>query len=299
MHDSYKTYRIMNSSGIYQKLTFCFALIVLCANQSWSQDFKAKEALRTGNGHYEAGEYEKALDAYRQASAFDTTYAKAAYNLANAMYQQGNIEEALGLYEEAGELFTNKTDKARSHHNIGRSYLQSGLSKIQAMAATGGQPSDQAQDPRPDLEAALSQFKEALILDPADQETRYNYSYTRKLLDKLPPSQDEQQQEQGDEGEEQENKEEKEDGSDKKNKKDQDENGQDAEKDQEEKNPDKQDEQEENQPDEQPEPAEASDPNRMNAERQLDLLDQEEKELQKQMSKKRMEGSNIKMDKDW
>lgn len=267
----------------------CLALICMCSTEISAQDLKAKESLRKGNSFYEGGDYKQALNSYEQANRYDSTYAKAAFNLANAMYQEGEINEALGLYEEASELFVSKKDKSRAHHNMGRSRLQSALGKIQNMAQTGGQPSDQSQDPRPDLQASLLDFKESLMLDPNDEEARYNFGYAKKLLEQLPPSQDEQEDQQGDEGDDQENQEQQEDGSDDKDQKKDDSKDQDQEK-------DKDDQGEQKDQDEKQQP---QDLNRMNAEQQLDLLDQEEKELQKQMSKQRMAGNKVRVEKDW
>ncbi len=265
-------------------------LIVSLSSNCLGQDLKAKESLRAGNTHYESGDYEKALKSYDKANRYDSTYAKATYNLANTLYQQGNLEEAVGRYEEAAELFTENEDLSRIHHNIGRSHLQSALGKIQGMQATGGQPSDQSQDPRPDLQASLSEFKEALMLDPNDEEARYNYGYSKKLLEQLPPSQEEQQDQQGDEGEDQEEQDQQEEqNQDKKN--DEDRDGKDQNQDDDQESEQEEKEREKNK--------QAQDPNRMNAEQQLDLLDQEEKDLQKQMNKQRMAGSKVRVEKDW
>ena len=270
---------------------FCALISAFMSIDSLAQDYKAKQSLREGNSHYKAGEYDKALTSYQLANRYDSTYAKAAFNHANTLYQEGKVEEAEELYKEASNLFTDNKDKSRAHHNIGRSHLQRALGKLQTIAANGGLPQDQSQDPRPDLEASLNEFKESLLLDPLDEEARYNYGYARKLLNQLPPSNEEQQQDDGEEGEDQEQEQ---------NPKDQNEqdkeNGEDEKKDESEPKEDQEKGEEEKK--EQPEPQQ-QDPNRMSAEQQLDLLDQEEKELQKEMSKKRLEGSPIRVEKDW
>lgn len=287
---------VKKAGEISIRLLLCMLIVTVTSISSSAQDYKAKESLRKGNSHYEAGEYDKALEAYQLANGYDSTYAKAAFNQANILFHEGRVDEAKKLYEEASNLFTDKKDKSKAHHNIGRSHLQSALGKLQAIAANGGQPQDESQDPRSDLEASLTEFKESLMLDPADEEARYNYGYAQKLLSQLPPSQGQQQPEDGEEGEDQEQEKEQNE-QDKESDEESDVEEQNDESDSEEKQ-DKGEEEKNDEKEEEPTPQQ-QDPNRMSAEQQLDLLDQEEKELQKQMSKKRLKGSPIRVEKDW
>ena len=117
-------------------------------------------------------------------------------------------------------------------------------------------------------------------MDPKDEETRYNLAYAQRLLDKEGGGggQDQQQQEQQDQEQQQDEKKEGDKG------------------DQSKENPkdegDKQDQQKQ-----EPKNGEMS---KEEAERMLNALDQQEKDLQEEMGKERMqEGKPIKIEKDW
>lgn len=68
------------------------------------------ELLNVGSAHYQMGEYEEAVRAFRTAAAAPspetpvTVREKALYNLGNTAYRQGRLEEAVEHYREALEL---------------------------------------------------------------------------------------------------------------------------------------------------------------------------------------------------
>jgi len=66
------------------------------------------ELLNVGSTHYQMGEYEEAVRAFRTAAASPdgpaTVREKAFYNLGNTAYRQGRLEEAVEHYREALEL---------------------------------------------------------------------------------------------------------------------------------------------------------------------------------------------------
>lgn len=109
---------------------------------------------------------------------------------------------------------------------------------------------------------SVKALKNSLKLNPSDEDTRYNLAYA---MDKLKQQQEQQKQDQN---------------------KDQ---NKDQDKDKQDQNKDQQDQQ-------QPQPNQMS---KEDAERMLDALNNDEKQVQKKMKKKKGKGANEKIEKDW
>ncbi len=103
-----------------------------------------------GNENYEAEDYSAAVDDYITAQREDPDLAEPYYNAGNAFHQQGNLESAAmqgkqAVREAEGELAQN------SYYNLGNTYFK------------GQGWSD-----------AIDAYKEALRLNPNDEEAKYN-----------------------------------------------------------------------------------------------------------------------------
>lgn len=145
--------------------------LLLCAfGRISAQNFELKDRIINGNSAYDRKDYKKAEAEYRMALSEDANSIKAHYNLGNALYQQDKKDEARVHYDKVLKNKQAQTqDKFQAYHNIGRTYL------------------DEKQ-----YEKAAQNFKEALKLNPDDDETRYNYALAKKKME------EEQQQDQGD-----------------------------------------------------------------------------------------------------
>jgi tetratricopeptide (TPR) repeat protein len=91
----------------------------------------AEEYFRLGNSHYEAGQWDQAVTAYKQAIAMDPNYQPAYANLGVTYYQQQQFELAVSQYKKALELDPNDGEVA---YNLGALYVQ------QALSSPDGQP---------------------------------------------------------------------------------------------------------------------------------------------------------------
>jgi Ca-activated chloride channel family protein len=96
---------------------------------------------------------------YRTAIAKDSMNNIASYNMANAFYKSGFNKEALNEYKSSIKKAKNKKDLHKSFHNLGDVYMQS-----------------------KDYQNAVNAFKNALLNNPQDDETRYNYALAKELL---------------------------------------------------------------------------------------------------------------------
>ena len=199
---------------------------------------------------------------YRQAISKDSSNIAASYNMANSFYKSGYDDEALSQYKESILIANNKRQLYKAYHNLGDVYMK-----------------------KEDYQNAVEAFKAALLNNPNDDETRYNYALAKELLknqkknknekDKKNDQKDNKDQKNDDN--DQKNDDEKKQGDDKKDKK-QDENNK------KEKN--------KNQPK----------PNQISPEQLKNLLkamDNEEKKVQEKVNKNKVKGSPKKNKKDW
>ena len=96
---------------------------------------------------------------YREAISKDSLNNIASYNMANSFYKSGLNMEAVNEYKSAILKAKNKEDLHKSYHNLGDVYMQN-----------------------KDYQNAVTSFKKALLNNPSDDETRYNYVLAKELL---------------------------------------------------------------------------------------------------------------------
>lgn len=108
-------------------------------------------AIREGNKLYHERQFEKALPAYQKAVEQNPKNLTARYNLANARFRTGNMPDAEKSYNELIENTTENKYKEKGFYNKGVT-----LTKQQKL-----------------LES-IEAYKNALKLDPTDEDARFN-----------------------------------------------------------------------------------------------------------------------------
>ena len=96
---------------------------------------------------------------YREAISQDSLNNIASYNMANSFYKSGLNMEAVNEYKSSILKAKNKGDLHRAYHNLGDVYMRN-----------------------KDYQNAVTSFKKALLNNPSDDETRYNYVLAKELL---------------------------------------------------------------------------------------------------------------------
>jgi len=266
-------------NNIFIAFTICFCLSTFAQSE--------RKMARKGNTQYETGNFIDAEINYKKALKKNAGLLEAEFNLGDALVKQERFDEALESFEKVSSSSKDPNLKANALHNKGNVLLS-----------------------QQDLEGALESYKDALRIDPKDNETRYNYAYVKKLLDQ-------QQQEQNEENKD-ENKDDKDQNEENKDKGDQNQESsenedKDKKEDQQDQGENKEDESEQDQQDkgqtdgensdeekqgEQPKPRE----NKLSPEesqRLLDALNQQEDKVQDKMKKHKLKGAKIKIEKDW
>ena len=110
-----------------------------------------RQFIRQGNKQFHRGDYPGAEVSYRKAVEKNPKNPQAAFNLGNALMAQKKDSAAVVQFENASRLETNPLRKAQSYHNMG------------VVCQTHKMYGE-----------AIEAYKNALRLNPNDDETRYN-----------------------------------------------------------------------------------------------------------------------------
>jgi hypothetical protein len=231
---------------------------------SWSQ--QENRLIRQGNRQYDDGNYKEAEIDYLKSVQSKNSSHKGFFNLGNAWYMQNNYVQAAAAFDTLRTFKMNDETRSNSYYNLGNSLLKASK--------------DSTQLAQKFLPASIESYKQALRLNPDDQDAKYNLAYAQKLLQK---SQQEQQQQQ--------NKDQKQD-----QKQDQDQK-QEQQEQREQEQEKEQAQQEQQQQQQQSQPQQIS---KEDAERILEALKNDEKETLEKLKQAKIQSTRvIKTDKDW
>ena len=126
-------------------------LVLLTAAQAVSAQISDRQYIRQGNKQFHAGDYPGAEVSYRKAMEKTPKNPQAAFNLGNALMAQKKDSAAVEQFQGAANLETNPLRKAQAFHNMG------------VVCQTHKMYGE-----------AIEAYKNALRLNPNDDETRYN-----------------------------------------------------------------------------------------------------------------------------
>ena len=222
-------------------VTVCLLLIAVAAQAQTDRQY-----VRQGNKLFQKGDFEYAEVAYAKAIEKNEKNPQAHYNLGNALMAQRKDSAAVVQFQAAGQLETNPLRKSQAYHNIGVVCQQNKL-----------------------YGDAIEAYKQALRLNPNDDETRYNLALCKHEKQKQDQNQQNQNQNQQNKDDQQ-----KKDNQDKQEQKQQD---QDKQKQQEQK----------------------PQMSKENAEQLLNAAMQQEKQTQKRMKEAEKQGERRQVEKNW
>ena len=266
---------------MYRKLPIILLFLFLLSQTAGAQNSNARKDTRKGNREYKAKHFDRAEVDYRRALHHDSTAYRAHYNLGNTLYRQKKYEEAAQHYSSALEHpDLDKKTRSRILHNRGNSNLKAGLQKENR--AEGMQQFQQA----------VNDYQESLKINPKNDDTRYNLSYAKKLLQQA----QQQQQQNGGGQNNQDNKDNKDKNKDGKN-------GQDQQQDQQNQQQQNQNQQNQQQPQQdrqqQKQQQQQKEQKKQDAERLLEAVKNNEKNTMKENAKKLEVAPSGRIEKDW
>ena len=150
-------------------LLLCGAMFV--ALPASAQRMPERGLVRKGNRQFAKERYERSVDSYSEALKHDSTSFEARYDLAGAMFRTERYAEAEeALRRVVVDSLQSAEDRAEAYFNLGN-----------------------AQFAQQKLQEALQSFRSSLILNPDDMEAKYNYAYTKRLLEQQQQNQQNQQ----------------------------------------------------------------------------------------------------------
>jgi Ca-activated chloride channel homolog len=231
----------------------------------------AHKHLRSGDKNYEKQNYAKAEEEYRKAQTKDNS-PNSNYNLGNAVYQQERYEEAIKHYQSSAQNAKSDAAKAKALYNMANAHLNA----YQKPSAKEGE------DKSKHLQGAIDGYKEALRLSPKDMDAKHNLTMA---LQEMKKQQQKQQNKNQDKQQQNQNKQ------DDKNKKQEDKDKGQEEKDKNNGNQDK------NQPQNQKGDKNGQDMKKEEAEKLLQIMNDEERKVQEKLNKTKPKRS--KSNKDW
>ena len=220
-------------------------LLLMTGVDAFSQ--KENALLRQGNRKYDNGEFKEAEKDYRKALELNKESVKGQFNLGASVYKNNNFEEATKIYNNLAEKNSDREVQSKVFHNLGNSYLQS-----------------------KEYEKSILAYKNALMNDPKNVDTKYNLEYAKMMLKK------QQQQQQQDK-----------DKQDQKDKKDEKKDKKDQNQDQNKKN------------DQQKQPQDQKKISKEDADRMLEALKNDEKKTMQKVKKQKAKVQTIGIEKDW
>ena len=154
----------------YKKYIILF-LTYFCWLSASSQN-DVRPLIEKGNAFYNKEDYRNAAVQYKHACQLDSLSFDAWYNFGNALCKMNKYILASDAYDKAMKLTADKTLKANIFHNA------------------GNMECDQKHYAK-----AINLYKQALILNPTDEDTRYNLAFAqeefrkeeeaRKMLEKM------------------------------------------------------------------------------------------------------------------
>ena len=234
-----------------------------------------RKVIRQGMKEYEAGNFSEAEVQFRKATDMNQQSFEAEYNTGAALYGQEKYEETMKQFETLVDRAQNSETTAHVWHNMGNSLLE-------------------AQQYAPAIEA----YKNSLRLNPSDMDTKYNLAYAKK---KLQEQQEQQQQQQNQDQEQQDQDQQNQEQNNDQQEQDQQEQeqNQDQQEQEQQQNQDQQEQEQEQNQDEQEQQQQPMEISKEDAERLLNAIQQQEKEVKEKVDKKKAAAAKVKTKKDW
>ena len=143
-----------------------------------AQKMPERRLVRKGNRQFGRERYDKSIESYTRALEAAPTSFEAAYDLANAMFRAERYDTAeQTLKGIVADSTRSDIDRSEAVYNLGNTQFA-----------------------QQKLKEALASYRAAMRLNPDDQEAKYNYAYTKHLL-----QQQEQQQQNDDQNKDDQN----------------------------------------------------------------------------------------------
>ncbi len=145
------------------------AMLLLVCGEVSAQMMKERGLVRKGNRQFKREQFEKSVDSYQRALQHDSTSFEAKYDLASALYRTERYDKAeKTLLSIVSDTTRTELERGEVAYNLGNTQFAQQKYK-----------------------EALSSYRQAMRCNPDDEDAKFNYAFTKRLI-----QQQEQQQQQ-------------------------------------------------------------------------------------------------------
>ena len=145
------------------------AMLLLVCGEVSAQMMKERGLVRKGNRQFKREQFEKSVDSYQRALQHDSTSFEAKYDLASALYRTERYDKAeKTLLSIVSDTTRTELERGEVAYNLGNTQFAQQKYK-----------------------EALSSYRQAMRCNPNDEDAKFNYAFTKRLI-----QQQEQQQQQ-------------------------------------------------------------------------------------------------------
>ena len=137
-------------------------VMLFVATGAAAQRMPERAQVRKGTREYHKGNYEEAIKRYGTALTLAPGQFEATYDLGNALYKAEMYDRAeQTMMQAAADTLRSDAERAEAWYNLGNARFK-----------------------QQKYQEALESYRQSLRHDPDDMEAKYNYAYTKQLLDK-------------------------------------------------------------------------------------------------------------------
>ena len=148
-------------------------LLFVCGEVS-AQQMKERGLVRRGNREFRREHFEKSVDSYQRALQHDSTCFEAKYDLASALYRTERYDKAeKTLLSIVGDSTRTEKERGEVAYNLGNTQFAQQKYK-----------------------EALSSYRQAMRCNPNDEDAKFNYAFTKRLIQQQEQQQQQQNQDQ-------------------------------------------------------------------------------------------------------
>lgn len=148
-------------------------LLLVCGEVS-AQQMRERGLVRKGNREFKREQFEKSVDSYQRALQHDSTCFEAKYDLASALYRTERYDKAeKTLLSIVGDSTRTELERGEVAYNLGNTQFAQQKYK-----------------------EALSSYRQAMRCNPNDEDAKFNYAFTKRLIQQQEQQQQQQNQDQ-------------------------------------------------------------------------------------------------------
>lgn len=136
-------------------------LLIVGSFAARSQQLPERRIIRQGNRQFERENYVEADVAYRRALEKNPASYEANFNLSDAIYKQGQYEDAAAKFGQLATASPTPEASAAAYYNQGNAFFQ-----------------------QKKYQEAVDAYKNALRMNPGDEQAKFNYAYAKEFLKK-------------------------------------------------------------------------------------------------------------------